>query len=522
MTKKGEHEVKKRILSFCLAALMVVFLAVPAFADVEATQMRRSVVQIQIGFQGDKGFEWISKGSGVFIGKEGEDPKYILTNYHVINDYITFDKGADVGFDGYFTWYLAVIRNMSAREYNELSEEEQNALLNEAYNSFWIDTISTSNSYSCRVVIRCYFEEDDYAEAYLDDHGDSSRDMALLHLDKPTDKRVPAKVTIPSEDMVGHNVTAIGFPGVADRGNPVSTSSENDSTVTKGIISRLMTQKGTGVRQIMHDADINPGNSGGPLFLDETGSVIGLNTWTQEGEHSNEYLCVSMEEIVPMLNAAGVNYDLLDYPAPEPPEPEPDNPSIGETKKPTTDTDPTTGTDDPLDPKVIGIIVAVLAVVSGAAFFVINSNKKKEERRREEERRRRDEEERKRKEEEEKKKQIHAGAAPASDDSLYRIQCVRGVLGSKRVMIPRTGQVVMGRNSGCGIIFPENTKGVSGRHCAVSFDNGDVYLTDLGSSFGTFIEPGQRLAAQQSVKIPLGKKFWLGSENECFVIEKKK
>lgn len=503
---------------------MVILLAMPAFADVEATQMRHSVVKIQIGFQGDKGFQWISGGSGVFIGKEGENPKYILTNYHVIEDYLALGKGKDIGLDGYLSWYIAVVKGLTAAKYGELSEEDQKKILNEAYNTLWLETISTSHSDSCRAVIRCYFGEDDYAEAYLDDYGDSSKDMALLHLDKPTDKRVPAKISVPSEDMVGHNVTAIGFPAAADRGAPVSQSSENDSTVTKGTISRLLTEQGTGVRQIMHDASINPGNSGGPLFLDETGAVIGLNTWTRAGEHSNEYLCVSMEEILPMLKAQSVDVDILDYPAPEPePEPDPEPQPEPETES-TTETSTTTTTSPPVPGPKVGAIIAVAAVViAGAAFFVINNNKKKEEERRrreEEERRRREEEERKRKEEEAGKQQ-KAAAMPASDDSLYRIQCVRGVLGSKRVMIPRTGQIVMGRNPGCGIVFPEDTKGVSGRHCAVFFDNGNVYVTDLGSSFGTFIEPGQRLAAQQSVRIPLGKKFWLGSENECFVIEKK-
>ena len=515
LTQKGEYEVKRRIVLFCIAAVMVILLAIPAFADVEATQMRHSIAQIQIGFLGDKGFKWMSKGSGVFIGKEGEDPRYILTNYHVIESYIDFDKGKDVGFEGYATWYLFIYRGISYEKYSKASEEAKNELLNEAYNAFWIDQISTANSDSCRVVIRCYFGPDDFAEAYLDDFGDSSRDMALLHLDKPTDKRVPAKVTIPSEDMVGHNVTAIGYPGVSDRYDPVSKSSENDSTVTKGTISRLITEQGTGVRKIQHDASINPGNSGGPLFLDETGAVIGLNTWSQPGEHSFEYICVSMEEIIPMVKAQGVDFDTLDYPAPEP------EPSTEPKTEPTTQ--PTT---KPVFPpgKIIGTIAAVAAVIAGAAFFVINYSKKKEEERRrreEEEIRRREEEERKRKEEEAEKQQQAPGTIPASDDSLYRIQCVRGVLGSKRVMIPRTGQVVMGRNTSCGIVFPEDTKGVSGRHCAVFFDKGDVYVTDLGSSFGTFIEPGQRLAAQQSVRIPLGKKFWLGSENECFVIEKK-
>lgn len=36
--------------------------------------------------------EW-SGGSGFFVGNTGEDPQYVVTNYHVVEDYIATNEG---------------------------------------------------------------------------------------------------------------------------------------------------------------------------------------------------------------------------------------------------------------------------------------------------------------------------------------------------------------------------------------------------------------------------------------------
>ena len=52
-------------------------------------------------------------------------------------------------------------------------------------------------------------------------------------------------------------------------------------------------------------------------------------------------------------------------------------------------------------------------------------------------------------------------------------------------------------------------------------DNNTVWLKDLGSTYGTYISGGRRLAANEAVQLRVGDKFWLGSENEVFVIAPK-
>ena len=47
---------------------------------------------------------------------------------------------------------------------------------------------------------------------------------------------------------------------------------------------------------------------------------------------------------------------------------------------------------------------------------------------------------------------------------------------------------------------------------------GQLTLTDLGSSYGTFLAGGQKLLPNQPVPLRPGDRFYLGSEKESFVI----
>jgi len=100
-------------------------------------------------------------------------------------------------------------------------------------------------------------------------HIDSDLDIALLKLDRPSDKTEFPHLTLTDSASVhqGENVLAIGNPGDAML-----------FSVTKGIVSAVgkFPNAGPGT-WIQTDAPINPGNSGGPL-LNSHGEVIGINT----------------------------------------------------------------------------------------------------------------------------------------------------------------------------------------------------------------------------------------------------
>ena len=101
-------------------------------------------------------------------------------------------------------------------------------------------------------------------------------DLALLKV--PGLGKPPLQITdqLPGK---GSQVTAIGYPGVADR----EKNSDNlaESTVTQGIIGRVVMSSwqrdGLKLNILQHSAAVNSGNSGGPL-IDPCGRLVGVNT----------------------------------------------------------------------------------------------------------------------------------------------------------------------------------------------------------------------------------------------------
>lgn len=70
--------------------------------------------------------------------------------------------------------------------------------------------------------------------------------------------------------------------------------------------------------------------------------------------------------------------------------------------------------------------------------------------------------------------------------------------------------MMIGRLPECQIRLPDNTKGVSRRHCTVESKNGVLILTDIGSSGGTFVN-ANRLGINIPVVLAKGSSFYLGS-----------
>ena len=84
-------------------------------------------------------------------------------------------------------------------------------------------------------------------------------------------------------------------------------------------------------------------------------------------------------------------------------------------------------------------------------------------------------------------------------------------------------KIVIGRDpSTCNIIFDRNTPGISGRHCQVAYDpNADCFLlTDLGSSYGTFLGNGKKLTANVAERLLAGDTFYLCDNANRFVVTK--
>ncbi len=84
--------------------------------------------------------------------------------------------------------------------------------------------------------------------------------------------------------------------------------------------------------------------------------------------------------------------------------------------------------------------------------------------------------------------------------------------------IPVNGSVVIGRNpQACTVVYPDSTKGVSRLHCRVDSGSGGGTLTDLGSSYGTFLN-GRKLPPNVPTPLHDGDTFYVGDQSNMFSV----
>lgn len=421
----------------------------------------------------------VSGGSGFFVGPVDQDPEFIVTNCHVVADYL--DAGEGSVYYNPMEWYKP-----------------------EEYGQRYTAGVALFD-YELRV----YYSQNDYDVVYVDSAGDVEKvDLALLRIKDPTSKRHALPIMIPTDDMVGDTVYTVGFPGNAD--NQFTSASKygpEDVTVHKGSINRFVANSGVGVERIAIDATIQHGNSGGPLVTEE-GYVIGVNTNVEskspyEGQVEADYYAINASVLKRQLDLWNVDYELVSA----------DSAGSGDKAKGKDSDDEEEDSEASekaglfgLDTGKLIIIAAVaVAVIAIIIIILVLVLRKKP------------------------SGNVQPAVNPAPAPQPAPAPVKRAMLRSLSVQhngmtvaVHSGSQVLIGRDpANCKVVFREGTEGISGRHCSVSYDaaKDEFILTDLRSTYGTFLMNGQKLNPNVPYRLKAGDGFYAGTKENSFRVE---
>ena len=286
---------------------------------------------------------------------------------------------------------------------------------------------------------------------------DEAKDIALLKLPEATDERKALVIRMNEDVELDDAYSALGYPASAEAVTEPPRYDVSDVTVAKGNITRT-----TSIDQTDHyeiDIEINEGNIGGPL-VNSKGEVVGINTVSADGTAGNK--AVAIDEMIKNIDRNIVAYSVH-----------------GEL---TTE-------------MLILIIGGALLLLIVIAIIVVTTNKRSRAN---------------------AVKEEQANQEPAVKEAKKTTAYVLGLNGKyEGQRIELKNKLVFGRDSKkCNVVFPVDVAGISAVHCAVSIDQNGLSITDLGSSYGTFLGNGTKLIPEQKVRLNNMDKFYLASE-EC-------
>lgn len=78
--------------------------------------------------------------------------------------------------------------------------------------------------------------------------------------------------------------------------------------------------------------------------------------------------------------------------------------------------------------------------------------------------------------------------------------------------------ILIGRNPECNVRYPADTKGVSRKHCKIFVNNNKLFVMDLGSTSGTFLQGIGQLTPNVPQSIHSGDIIYLGEKKNGIVI----
>lgn len=264
--KKGFTRLSALVLVL-LCLTMALALPVSAKADLPTVinQAKEGVVKLYaVGFDGDTPIV-ACVGSGFAVGDKGTTPEYFVTNWHVASVYL--------------------------EEYNYAFDRE-NVRIWIMLDNFTISDVtglpSEATAVECSIV---RISESGYP------------DYAILKSVRPVRECTPMPIKESEKMQQGETVVALGCPQVVDAQS--LNIGSNEITATTGSVARHMVMTSAGNTDVLlHTAVISGGNSGGPL-IDESGNVVGLNTY---GIVDNYACAIYTEYITEILDELSIPY----------------------------------------------------------------------------------------------------------------------------------------------------------------------------------------------------------------------
>ncbi len=118
-----------------------------------------------------------------------------------------------------------------------------------------------------------------------------------------------------------------------------------------------------------------------------------------------------------------------------------------------------------------------------------------------------------------KKEKDNAGTGISQSESTEN--SLVGVGGEHAgLVIPINEPIVFGRDKNrCNMMFPSTAQGISSLHCQVSKINGKIEVTDLGSTYGTFLDNGTKLTPHVPQQLMPGQGFYLADRKYSYRIQ---
>nr|WP_321397073.1 PrsW family glutamic-type intramembrane protease [uncultured Desulfobacter sp.] len=99
-----------------------------------------------------------------------------------------------------------------------------------------------------------------------------------------------------------------------------------------------------------------------------------------------------------------------------------------------------------------------------------------------------------------------------------RLIGISGIYGEQSFPMKRE-TLALGRDASiCNLVFPENAKGISRKHCTITYDGSKITVRDEGSTYGTFLGNGQKLHAGTVMPLTPGQRFYLADEDNMFEV----